>query len=245
VSVPDFPKGFEKLHAGDPELGDAQSAADKVLASSVAGAAAGAEAAAPAETAPDAAASLARSEKAYAGVRSMKADFVQRVTVPLLGSDQTSRGEFYQRKPDRILLKFSEPAGDIMVGDGHYFWLYYPSTDRTQVIRAKMSDAGGQVDLQQEFLSNPTARYVATLVGKEAVDGRPAQVLTLVPKGRSPYRLIKIWVDEKDALVRRFEILEENESVRRLEFRNLALNVDLPDALFAFTPPAGAQVFDQ
>ena len=33
-----FPKGFEKVQAGDPELGDAQSAADKVLASSAAAA---------------------------------------------------------------------------------------------------------------------------------------------------------------------------------------------------------------
>src|SRR3954447_4209699 len=38
-----FPRRFEKLQAGDPELGDAQSAADKVLASSAAPAEGGGE----------------------------------------------------------------------------------------------------------------------------------------------------------------------------------------------------------
>ncbi|MGI9179611.1 MAG: hypothetical protein ACR2H9_03825, partial [Longimicrobiaceae bacterium] len=40
-------------------------------------------------------------------------------------------------------------------------------------------------DLHEEFLSSPTERFFATLVGEERVDGHPAQVLTLGPKGRS------------------------------------------------------------
>ena len=69
--------------------------------------------------------------------------------------------------------------------------------------------------------------------------------MTLVPKQDSPYRILKIWVDKDDFLVRRFETTEENESVRRVELRNIRTNGTLPDALFAFTPPAGTQVFDQ
>jgi outer membrane lipoprotein carrier protein len=197
-------------------------------------------------TAPDAAAILERAEKAYAAVRSLQADFTQDLTVPLLDSSQRSRGTMYHRRPDRFLMKFSDPAGDVVVADGRYLWLYYPSSDPKQVIRTTLAEGGSQVDLQREFLSNPTARFNATLDGTESVAGRAARLLTLVPKqASSPYEKIRLWVDEKDALVRRFEITEQSGTVRRLELRNLQANVTLPDRLFTFSPPAGAQVFQQ
>lgn len=204
-----------------------------------------AEAPAATETAPDAAAVLARAERAYDQIRSLEADFSQAVTVPLLESTQHSRGKLYIRRPDRFLMKFSQPEGDIVVADGSYFWMYYPSADAKQVMRASIGDGSRQVDLQKEFLSDPTARYHAVLDGVEPVAGRPADVVALTPKGPSGYRRVRIWVDRGDALVRRFEIVEENESVRLLELTALKPNGTLSDQLFHFTPPPGTQVFTQ
>ena len=187
---------------------------------------------------------LLRAERAYDAVRSLRADFIQDLTVPLLGSSQRSRGQVFHRKPDRFLMRFSDPAGDVVVADGRQVWLYYPSSDPKQVIRTSSGEAG-RLDLQREFLSNPTERFEATLDGTESVDGRPATALTLVPRGASPYRKVRIWVDSRDALVRRFEITEINDAVRRVELRGLQANVTLGDDLFSFTPPAGTQVFDQ
>jgi outer membrane lipoprotein carrier protein len=188
---------------------------------------------------------LSRAERTAQGIRSLEADFTQTLTVPLLGSSQRSAGKLYQRKPDRFLMRFSEPAGDVIVADGRHFWLYYPSMDRTQVIRTSIAEGGESVDLQAQFLSNPNQRFVATLAGEESVGGQPAYVLTLVPRGASQYRILKVWVDKDDHLVRRFELTEENDSVRRVEMRNIRTNHAIPDNLFTFTPPAGAQVFDQ
>jgi chaperone LolA len=188
---------------------------------------------------------LRRAEQTADGIRSLEADFTQSLSVPLLGTRQSSAGKMYQRKPDRFLMRFTQPAGDIMVADGRHFWLYYPSSDRTQVIRTSIAKGGGAVDLQRQFIGNATARFVATLNGSESVGGQDTHVLTLVPKQDSPYKILKIWVDKDDFLVRRFETTEENESVRRVELRNIRTNGTLPDALFAFTPPAGTQVFDQ
>jgi chaperone LolA len=188
---------------------------------------------------------LSQAEAAANGVRSLEADFTQTMSVPLLNQTQRSAGKLFQRKPDRFLMRFSDPAGDMIVADGRHFWLYYPSTDRTQVIRTSIAEGGEAVDLQAQFLSNPNQRFVSTLAGEESVAGRPAYMLTLVPRGASPYRILKVWVDKEDHLVRRFEITEENESVRRVELRNLRTNHTLPNTLFTFTPPEGAQVFDQ
>jgi outer membrane lipoprotein carrier protein len=192
-----------------------------------------------------AAAILTQAETAARGVRSLEADFTQTLSIPLLNQTQRSTGKLYQRKPDRFLMRFSDPAGDVIVADGRHFWLYYPSTDRTQVMRTSIAAGGEAVDLQAQFLSNPNQRFVATVAGQESVGGRAADVLTLVPRGASPYKILKIWVDREDHLVRRFEMTEENESVRRVELRNLRTNHTLDNSLFTFTPPAGAQVFDQ
>jgi outer membrane lipoprotein carrier protein len=180
---------------------------------------------------------LERAERAYAAVRSMEADFVQEVYVPLLETTKQSRGRIFHRVPDRFLMRFTEPQGDVIVADGTYAWAYYPSIDARQVMRSRLAAGGQQVDLQKEFLSNATERYEATRTGGESVGGRSAHALTLVPRGR-------IWVDTQDYLVRRFEIVEQNESVRRLEMSNLRSNTDLSDDLFRFTPPAGADVFE-
>lgn len=197
----------------------------------------------PAESA--ASAILARVEKTYAATRSMQASFVQDLSVPLLGTSQKSRGTLYQRQPDRFAMKFSDPAGDVLVADGRYFWMYYPSSDRTQVIRSKLAAGAGQVDFQREFLHDAEARYRVSIGAQESVGGGAADVLTLTPKAQSPYKEIRIWVSRSDALVRRFEMTEQNGSVRRIELSDVRRNQPLDDAIFRFTPPEGAQIFDQ
>jgi outer membrane lipoprotein carrier protein len=197
------------------------------------------------ETASDADAILRRAESAYENIRTMEATFVQDLSVPLLNSTQRSRGQLFVRKPDRILMRFTDPSGDVVVADGTHLWMYYPSTDARQVVRTSVSQGGQGLDLQSEFLSNPTARYRAVLNGTESVGGRTAHVLTLTPRAASPYQRVRIWVDAQDHLVRRFEITETNESVRRLELSNLRPNTQVSEQLFRFTPPAGTQVFDQ
>ncbi len=188
---------------------------------------------------------LRRTESAYRQVRSMQADFVQDLRVPLLGQNTRSSGKLYQRRPDRFLMRFSDPAGDLIVADGRHFWMYYPSSDAKQVMKTSIAAGSEQVDLHRQFLSNPVERYRSRLGGEETVDGHRTHVITLVPRQASPYRQLRIWVDSDDYAVRRFEMTEENESVRRIEFRNLRRNVALPDALFAFSPPRGTQVFEQ
>jgi outer membrane lipoprotein carrier protein len=188
---------------------------------------------------------LRRTEQRADAIRTLEADFVQNLRVPLLNQTQNSAGKLYQRKPDRFLMRFTQPAGDVMVADGRYFWLYYPSTDRTQVIRTSIAKGGGAVDLQRQFIGNAAARFVPTLNRSEVVDGHDSYALTLVPRQASPYKVLRIWVDKADYTVRRFEMTEENESVRRVELRNIRVNGTIPDNLFSFTPPQGTQVFDQ
>ena len=186
---------------------------------------------------------LARAASAYAAVRTLRADFEQTTENPVLRRTTTSRGTIFQARPDRFLMRFSQPEGDRIVADGEYIWVYYPSVDPEQVIRMRGGAGGaGGVDLQAQFLGDPTTRFAATHDGVESVAGRAADVLTLTPRSPGSFRTLKVWVDREDHLVRRFEITEHNGVIRRFLLRNLTPGADVDASLFRFTPPEGAHV---
>ena len=193
-----------------------------------------------------AAAIVRRAADAYSRVRSMKASFVQRTENPLLGNTTTSHGTLYQQRPDRFKLNFTEPAGDVIVSDGRFFWIYYPSVDPKQVMRAPVSAAGaGAVDLQAQFLGDTDRRFTATLEGTADVNGRSAHVVTMVPRENLGYRRLKVWVDTQDHLVRRFEIVENNDNVRRFDLSQLQINPQIAPSVFQFTVPEGARIVER
>lgn len=197
------------------------------------------------DQAQDPAAMLSKTAGVYEGIRSMQAEFSMVTTNPLLHSTARSRGTLYQRRPDRILLRFTEPKGDIILGDGRYFWIYYPSVDAQQVTRTSAMNASGVVDLQAQFVGNPLERFAYTYGGHESVEGRDAAVFTLVPHEDPGYRVLKVWIDTKDYLVRRFEVTDNAGIVRRLELTDLQTNPAMPDDLFRFTPPPGAKIVER
>lgn len=198
----------------------------------------------PSPPANDAAAILRRASTAYENVRSLRAEFVMLYENTLLRQKSTSRGMLYQRQPDRIALRFTDPAGDLLIGDGENFYWYLPSVDAKQVLctPASRGGGGGGIDLQAQFVGNPVERFQATLHANESVDGRAANVLTLVPRQRAEYRSLKVWLDIRDSLARRFEITEQNGTVRRFDLDDMAVNPSIPDATFRFTRPDNARI---
>jgi outer membrane lipoprotein-sorting protein len=194
----------------------------------------------------DGAAVLQRASAAYANLRSLRADFVMHYSNPLLRQQTTSRGTLYQRRPDRVALRFTDPAGDVILSDGQFYWIYYPSIDAQQVIRCPTSAGSGEqgADLQAQFVGDPVRRFRYTLHGQESVGGRSAHVLTLEPREQAGYKRLKVWLDTRDSLARRFEITELNNTVRRFELSDFDVNAGIPDATFRFTPPANARIVD-
>jgi outer membrane lipoprotein-sorting protein len=76
------------------------------------------------------------------------------------------------------------------------------------------------------------------------VHGHPTWEVTLTPRGESPYRRVKVWIDTRSLLVRRFEIVEQNETVRTVVLDDLQPDAQIPDDAFEFRPPPDADVFE-
>jgi chaperone LolA len=199
--------------------------------------------AAQAQSSDQAAEILARAAKTYQEVKTIKSEFVQRIEIPALEREKEGRGIVYQKKPNYFLMKFEDPKGDMVVADGEWFWMYYPSAQPDQVVRTAIDQTAEGATLGGQFLVSPTERYVATYVARENIGERPAHLLSLVPKFDAPYTLVRVWIDARDYLVRQFEVHEDNETVRTITLRNVEAGASLPDSLFRFTLPPGTEVF--
>jgi len=188
---------------------------------------------------------LRRAARLYTNASSLQADFSQKSVNPILRTTVESSGTLYQKSPDLFLMRFSDPEGDIIVSDGTYFWIYYPSVDRKQVMRMPASAGAGAVDLRAQFIGDPLERFEVVPEGEDDVRGRKAEVFHLTPRQPMGYKTLKIWIDKGDHLIRRFEITEENGLTRLFDLTNLELDPRLSDDLFEFTIPEGAHLVER
>lgn len=189
---------------------------------------------------------LTAADRAYRALPSLRARFEQRVEVPLLDRTSLGVGVWYQEGGDRFRMDFTDPPEDVFVADGTYLWLYQPSVQPDQVIRSEL-DGGrveaGTADLLGRILAEARSGYDAAYEGREEVSGVPTRVIALTPRGPSEYRLVRVWIAERDRLVRRFRIEQENETIRTVTLSDLEPGVPMPDSLFRFEPPPGVDVY--
>lgn len=89
---------------------------------------------------------LARAESAYRSLTSLRAEFTQTIANPMLGDPEVSRGVLFLAKPDKFAMRFAEPAGDRLVADGEWLWIYTPSTVPGQVIKQTIPQSGHSLD---------------------------------------------------------------------------------------------------
>ncbi len=205
--------------------------------------AAGAQDAPPPEA--DAVGAIERAADRYRDVQAMCADFRQTIAVALLRRTIASEGRICQKRPNLFSMRFTDPAGDVVISDGRHFWIHYPSVDAEQVVRQPVAVGAGRHDFLRALLENPAARHAVRDGGFERVDDRPCRVVTLVPKAAGDgfaYRRARVWLDAEEDLVRRIELHEENGNVRTVTLERLDLEPTLDPDLFTFRPPPGARV---
>lgn len=189
---------------------------------------------------------LDRASAAYQATQSLTANFVQIITNPMVGEPDTTRGRLFQQRPSRFAMRFTSPAGDRIVADGRYLWLYTPSTEPGQVIRSRIPRTGTGPNLIGQFVERPRERYTARYVRADSGAAGWADVIALTPRDDSqPYSSAVIWVGREDGLVRRVDLVETSGQERSVRLSNLRANTPVPSREFRFSAPRGVRVVDQ
>jgi outer membrane lipoprotein carrier protein len=188
---------------------------------------------------------LDRAVAAYARIRTARISFTQTIDNALTGSTVSSRGELQQRRPSRFAVNFQEPAGDRIVSDGQYVWVYLPSTNPGQVIRAKLGADVGAPDFAAQFLESPRKSYTVSGGSAATIDGVPTHSVVLTPRSTdSPFQKVRLWVNDSDALLRRVETVDQSGVVRRITVTKFEKNAPVDANAFVFHVPAGVKVYD-
>ena len=193
-------------------------------------------------------ATIKRAIAAWSRVKTFRATFEQTIMNPVTGSSMVSHGELQQRKPNRLAITFTDPAGDRIIGDGRFVWVYLQSATPGQVIRLANTHAGAaSTDLIGQFLTTPRSKYSATDAGEDKVATRRARAIVLLAKPGEvlPFVRAKVWVDATDGLIRQFEATDANGITRKVRLLTVRPNATVNDSAFIFKVPTGVRVIEQ
>jgi outer membrane lipoprotein-sorting protein len=178
-------------------------------------------------------------------------------TLDASGQNITAKAEIWEKSPNKVravVLESSQPdlVGSVAVSDGQQAWFYSPAENRV------MTGNAGEMEtpLPQEMLGELQGLIQrvldvsdAELAGEETVAGQKAYKLTLTPKPDADQTLpfigsgtAVLWVDEERWIVLKATFEASALGQGSMEVESFELNPGLPDDLFQFEVPEGAEV---
>ncbi len=187
---------------------------------------------------------------AYQKVTTIRASFDQTLTSGLTGDTTAGKGEMTQLRPNFLSVRFTEPAGDRIVADGTWLWVYAPSATPGQVIKMPLAANNDEpnapaVDFVQTFISSPRAHFDVSPGKADSVEGHKAHTVVLVPRKPGQYTKATVWIDDDDGVIRQFEVVDGTGTTRRIRFTKLAFNTPVDKSVFVYRPPNGVKVVDR
>lgn len=179
---------------------------------------------------------VARMQAFLKQVHSLKADFSQTVLDANLKALKQSSGTLAIKRPNRFRWDYATPNKEIIDADGTRVWMYDVELQQVTVKPLTGTLAAspavllaGSNDVQKNF----TVKNLGAERGLDWVEVTPKVNDTDFDSVKLGFRGNLIAVMEmKDALG----------NLTRITFSHVQVNPVLPDSLFAFTPPAGADV---
>ena len=189
----------------------------------------------------------AASERYY-GVENLCAHFEQESEQTLLRQKRSGEGTLCLQQPDLFSMRFSDPEGDLVVMDGEFAWIFYPSQDDVQVIRFPAGRAGSGFNFYENFLEDPRGRFEAVHEGREPMGDGLSHKIALKPRETdgvqsADFRTAVVWFDVESYLITALEIHNTNELIRRVWLTDIRVDGEISDEVFRFVPPEGTQVF--
>lgn len=191
------------------------------------------------------AATIDRAARAFQESGSLRATFEQTLVNPLTGNTSKSTGELALARPNKLSLKFAG-AGDRVVSDGKWLWVYLPSSMPGQVLKmpATSSSSVG-LDVVGDVLNSPRAKFDVADAGTATIDGHATHAVTLTPKRETQgVSKVQVWVDDATGSVRQLLLTQDTGLERTWRMTTWTPNASVSKSTFSFDVPKGAKVVD-
>lgn len=199
------------------------------------------------ESGPSLDAVLQRMSEAQKNLKTLKASFIQEKTLELLAEPDVSRGRLYYEAPGRILWEYQEPDRTLLLIDETTLLAYYP--DLKKADRVDIEDKRARYDRYFGIAmgaQGPLQEYFETELARES-DLPDTHLLVLTPKSKRVEKYlveIRLWVDTRNFLPRRFEYREENGDATAYTLDDVVMNEPFSADLFVVRLPPDVEVTD-
>lgn len=208
---------------------------------------------------------LSKIEESGREITSIKAEITIIRTIPLLESEEISKGKLTYQKPKHLHIKYELPRNEINIIDGKYIWIYH--IDLKQVEKYDLSGiTSSPIDTLfnfglEESVDQIRKQFDISLVNhvnKDSGKGDKSEQhengnekiyeLKLTPNDNESniqYSSIALWVQEGLWLPVIIEFYESGgEIVNRIELKNVHLNKHIPVNAFDLKIPSDVEIIE-
>jgi outer membrane lipoprotein carrier protein len=180
---------------------------------------------------------LDRLQRHYRDTNSFSAKFSEEVTT--VGAPARKRqGTVSFRKPGRMRWEFEDPEKQTIVSDGETLYSYDP--DLNQVVETPLKQA----------LKSSSATSFLLGIGDINRDfkaafanlAKPTGLIDLILEAKTGGYKIEVGLDPQTYNLMTLTLTDQLGDVTRIDFSDIHDNVELPDSIFAYKAPAGADI---
>ena len=180
-------------------------------------------------------------QKRYDATRDFRADFTQETKVKTLNRTLKALGKVYFKKPGKMLWKYDDPEGQVVLADGTYLYFYQPEQQqvlKTRLRKAFLTDTPlsfllGIGQLKKDFRGTVT----------ESSDGSTALKLTS-RQGSGDLGKLFLGLDTKTLDIRWARIEDAVGNITTVRFSGMERDVGLEDSLFRLQVPAEVDIVE-
>jgi outer membrane lipoprotein carrier protein len=180
-------------------------------------------------------------QKNYDTTVDFVADFRQETEVRTLNRNLKAWGKLTFKRPGKMLWRYEEPKGQIVLADGKNLYFYQP--EQNQVIKSPLSNAF-RSDIPLSFLlglGNLKKDFNVALKGAD----ENQHVLRLEPKGDlGGFSEVNVGVNRSTSDILWVSVRDAASNVTTIRFSGMRKGVGVQESLFRFQVPDGADVVE-
>lgn len=177
---------------------------------------------------------------AYRDVKSLEAQFRQKIVISSLKKERESRGEFFFKRQKGFLWRYKTPKVQYFLYDGKFLW--QGEDEKPHILKDKIDrdkTGGTFFDLVEDI-----AKIDELFTLKEEKIERDLEVLELVPKKEGSVTAARVWIDRQKR-VKKIEIREFTGNINTIEFSEIKVNQPMDDGRFVFAHDGKKEIVER
>jgi len=195
---------------------------------------------------------LNKMENAHKQMKSLKAELVQEKVNPQIGSKDSDYGMLIYKPgigkdKGKLRIDYTKPGVKTLSVIGENYTFYEPKLNqalKSTVSKATKGKTAANLVGLDGSLKALINNYNMEIAGDASVNGQMTSILRLIPKTRSDFTSIDIWVSQSGLPVQ-WKMVERNGDYTVITLKNTQINTNIADSAFVVNLPGGTKILDK